>query len=301
MANTREIKKRIKASGNISKITKAMEMVSAAKMRRSQEKALKSREYTRALSLILSQISTSVQLADVALPVLRSTPVSGKTLMVLISTNKGLCGALNTNLFRQVRQFVDDNLDPSQVDFVAVGKKASHFVVVNNWRLLASFHDFRDIPTSDETLSVSRLAVDDFIAGKYDYVYLAYSQFINTLTQLPRVSQFLPLTKKELDKWQKEVLTPEVIKDYSKEFILFEPEAKSLLRELIPYALETKLYQILVESSASEHSARMVAMRNANDNAIEVKKQLTLKYNKVRQSQVTSEIADIVTATLSIT
>ncbi len=301
MANTREIKKRIKSAGNIGKITKAMEMVSAAKMRRAQQKALNSKSYAQTLSLILSQISSAVTITDIDLPILRTQPVSEKDLIVLIATDKGLCGALNSNLFRSVNKFIHQNLKPSQIDVIAVGKKASHFAVINGYNLIASFHGFHDVPTSDESLAIARLVIDNFIQKTHDTIYLAYSNFINTLTQIPVITQLLPLTKEELEKLQKSVAAPEALKSFAQEYILFEPAPYQVLEELIPYALEVKIYQALLEASASEHSARMVAMRNAHDNAVEVQKGLRREYNKARQSQVTNEIADIVTATMSIT
>jgi len=276
-------------------------MVSAAKMRRAQEQAVKSRNYAQALSLILSQVAAVMDLTDVKLPILRQSRFDDRILVVVMSTNKGLCGALNTNLFRHLSKYYDQHWANRQVDFITVGKKAAHFVVVNGWNLVASFDQFRDIPTSDETLAVSRLILDGFTAGKYDRVYFAYSRFVNTLVQTPKIKQYLPLTKEDLEVWQKKVLSPEVLEESLKEYIVFEPSAEQILAEVIPYALEVKLYQTLLEASASEHSARMVAMRNAHENAVEVRRQLRLEYNKLRQAQVTGEIADIVTAVMSIT
>ncbi len=301
MANTREIKKRIKSAGNIGKITKAMEMVSAAKMRRAQQKALSSKTYAQTLSVILSQISSAVTISDINLPILRNYPVSGKDLVVVVSTDKGLCGALNSNLFRAVDDFIKHNLKPSATEIVAVGKKASHFALVHDYQLTASFHGFHDVPTSDESLAIARLIIQNFIDKVYDRIYIAYSSFINTLTQVPTIKQILPLTKKDLEAIKKTITAPEALKSFAQEYISFEPTPKHILEEIIPYALEVKIYQALLEASASEHSARMVAMRNAHDNAVEVQKGLRREYNKARQSQVTNEIADIVTATMSIT
>ncbi|NOY15011.1 MAG: ATP synthase F1 subunit gamma [bacterium] len=301
MANTRDIKKRIKATGNIGKITKAMEMVSAAKMRKAQEKTRQSRQYAQALSLILSQISTAVSIADIPLPILRRQPVSGRQLIVLIATDKGLCGALNNNLFRYLETYIRQNLKASQIEFVTVGKKAGHFAAVQGYQLVASFHDFHDVPTSDESLAVTRLIIDGFVSQKYDQVFLAYPKFINTLTQVPTIQQILPLTKEELEEFKQKVFVPQALEGFIKEYILFEPDPRQILEEVIPYALEMKLYQALIEASASEHSARMVAMRNAHDNAEDVQKGLRREYNKARQTQVTNEIADIVTATMSLT
>ena len=190
MANTREIKKRIKSAGNIGKITKAMEMVSAAKMRRAQQKALNSKAYAQTLSLILSQISSAVTIADLDLPILRTQPLSGKDLVVVIATDKGLCGALNSNLFRSVNNFIHQNLKPNQTEIIAVGKKASHFALVHNYQLTASFHGFHDVPTSDESLAIARLIIQNFIDKVYDRIYIAYSSFINTLTQVPPSNKF---------------------------------------------------------------------------------------------------------------
>ncbi len=302
MASTREIKKRIKAAGNIGKITKAMEMVSAAKMRKAQEKALRSRNYAKALSIILSQISTAVNIDDVALPILRQQKKIGKDLVIVVSTNRGLCGALNSNLFRYLESFLDERgLKKEQLEFIGIGKLAGHYLVNRGYKLVASFTDFHDIPLADEALAVSRLMIDGFTKGEYDTVSLVYSQFINTLTQKPIGVDFLPLSTKELESWGKEIIATEDLESFLKGFILFEPDPTTILEEIIPYALEVKLYQNLLEAAASEHSARMVAMRNAYDNSKEVRHELKLEYNKVRQAKVTNEIADIVTATLSVT
>ena len=302
MASTQGIKKRIKAASNIGKITKAMEMVSAAKMRKAQEKVLKSRQYARALSIILSQISTAINLDDVSLSILRQEPTSGRDLIILISTNKGLCGALNSNLFRYLEKFIaQENLSPDKIDFIAVGKIASHYLASQKYNLVASFSEFHDIPLSDESLAVARLAIDGFIKGEYDNVFLLYSEFINTLTQKPKSASFLPLSSKDLQNWGQEVIAVNDLESFLKGFILFEPDPKQILTEIIPYALEVKLYQNILEASASEYSARMVAMRNAYDNSKDVRHELKLEYNKVRQAKVTNEIADIVIATLSVT
>lgn len=288
MANLKSIGRRIKTASNISQITKAMEMVAASKMRKAQDRALSSRPYTDRLRQILATLEGRV---DPQLhPLLRSKP-GGKTLVILLTTDKGLCGPYNTNLFRSLEAFSAS----VEIVFVSIGKKGSHYLAKTKRQLLAEFPAFPDRFAYEDTLAISQLALDGFLNGNVSQVYLGYMRFVNTLSQQPQFSQILPITG---------LFTPAatptgsdlVGKPTRSDPYLLEPSPREILDWLLPYYVELLIYQAVLNALASEHSARMVTMKSAHDNATDIVTDLTLDYNRARQTKITGDLLDVITA-----
>ena len=286
-ANTRDIRRRIKSVKNTSQITKAMQMVAAAKMRKAQNAAVAGRSYAELLRKVFASLADKQE--EGAHPLLDERPVK-KELVVVISTDKGLCGALNTNLFREVGKF-----DPENTVFVVVGKKAMQYLARSNRKVLAEFM-LKENFSFLEAKQVSKFCMDKFLEGEVDRVTIAFTDFVNTLTQIPRTRVVLPITNFEvsdvLSSADKKVAPVEA---NSAEY-LFEPDAHAVLNAVLPHYVHFQLFQMVLDSRASEHSARMVAMKNATDNAKQLIKDLTLEYNKIRQASITTEILEISTA-----
>lgn len=280
MANLKSIGRRIKTASNISQITKAMEMVAASKMRKAQDRALSSRPYTDRLRQILATLEGRV---DPQLhPLLRSKP-GGKTLVILLTTDKGLCGPYNTNLFRSLEAFSAS----VEIVFVSIGKKGSRYLVKTKRQLLAEFPAFPDRFAYEDTLAISQLALDGFSNGNVSQVYLGYMRFVNTLSQQPQFSQILPITG---------LFTPAAPQASGTSQYLLEPSPREILDWLLPYYVELLIYQAVLNALASEHSARMVTMKSAHDNATDIVTDLTLDYNRARQTKITGDLLDVITA-----
>lgn len=288
MANTRQIKRRIQAAANISKITKAMEMVSASKMRRAQQQALAARPYTRAIQDSLQKVA---YFTNSAVHPLLSQHTEGKDVIVLFSTDRGLCGGLNTNLFKSAWQWSKEH---QNIEFIVIGKKAVTFARKMGFTIAAQFTDLPDKISSADVLPIATLVTEKFLSHEYRNISIIYMDFINTLSQKVRVTSLLPISAEETQ--ISEVLAQaEGISEYT-----FEPQARQILDQLLPYYIENTLYQTLLEAKASEHSARMVSMKNASDNAKSLVSELQLLFNKSRQAAITNELLDITTATMTI-
>lgn len=277
MANIRIIKKRIKSVQNTSKITKAMEMVAASKMRKAQERALQTRPYAEKLIAVMANLAAQPG-GDKALhPLLTRRPVN-KIAVIHMTSDKGLCGGLNTNVNKQTGTFLlNQSVDAS---VVTIGKKGLDFMSRAGREIRAEFTGMSDRPHIDEILPVARIVIDDYCEGLIDQVYLSYSKFVSTAVQRPSLEELLPIQPAEIP--------PEKNIEY-----IYEPNARDVLSDLLPRYVEMQIYQTLLESIASEQSARMVAMRNATDAANEMIETLTLVYNKARQEQITTELLDI--------
>jgi F-type H+-transporting ATPase subunit gamma len=288
MANTRQIRRRIIASQNISKITKAMEMVAASKMRRAQEQATAARPYARALQASLQKVSA---FTDASLHPLLTKHDQGLDIAIIFSTDKGLCGSLNTNLFKALIQWLKDHPE-GQV--IALGRKSVTFCRIFGIPLYAQFIDLPEKVSTREIQPVSSLIMREFLDKKFRTVQVFYMDFVNTLTQRLRSVQLMPLAKDS--EYQDETMIKPIL---STEYT-FEPDPAEILNALLPYYVENFLYQTMLESRASEQSARMVAMKNASENAAELVKELRLIYNKSRQAAITNELLDITTATLTV-
>jgi F-type H+-transporting ATPase subunit gamma len=295
LANTREIRRRIKSVKNTQQITKAMQMVAASKMRRAQQAALAGREYAGLLNRVLVSLSERVESGSH--PLLAERPFK-RELVLLVSTDKGLCGALNSNLFREAAR-----LDPAATAFEVTGRKGAQFVARTRRELLADFH-LPDNPTLAQTRQMSRFALDRFLSGEVDKVTVAFTRFINTLTQKPTLQTLLPIAPGSLGK--DATVTDEMVAKYpsadpkNRFGYIFEPGPTGVLDAILPEYVHFQVYQMILDSRASEHSARMVAMKNATDNAKQIIKDLTLEYNKVRQAAITTELLEITTAQMAM-
>jgi F-type H+-transporting ATPase subunit gamma len=276
MASRRDIRRRIQSSKNIKQITRAMQFVAASKLKRAQEATLASRPYAEKLDEVLADLASVLSGEDHPLLVRRE---SGKRLIVLITTDRGLAGALNTNTIRFAAQQITET--GGDLTVVTVGRKGRDAMRRARVPLEAHFEGFGDRPAFADVLPLARLITDDYLAGTYARVDIVYSQFVSTLTQRASMFELLPVTPAE---------DTEGIP--GNQFI-FEPSASAVLEQLVPRYIATRIFQAVLESKASEESSRMVAMKNATENADELIEDLTLSYNKVRQSNITREMIEI--------
>jgi F-type H+-transporting ATPase subunit gamma len=278
VASQRDIRRRIGAVGKIKQITRAMQFVAASKLRRAQDATLSARPYSEALDEVIADVA--VVLGDESHPLLGAGRAGGRRLIVLITTDRGLAGPLNTNTIRFAAREITDH--PGDLAVVTVGRKGRDAMRRARVPLEAHFSGFGDRPTFADVLPLARLISDDFLAGQTSRTDIVYSHFVSTLTQRPTLVQLLPVVPDE------ETGVP------GNQFIL-EPDAARLLEQLVPRYIATRLFQAVLESKASEESSRMVAMRNATDNADELIQDYTLEYNKVRQANITREMIEIAT------
>jgi F-type H+-transporting ATPase subunit gamma len=292
MPSTRDIRRRIKSVKNTAQITKAMQMVAAAKMRKAQQAAMAGRPYADLMNEVLA--AATVRITGFKHPLMESRPVR-KTAVILVSTDRGLCGGLNGNLFRETAK-----LDKESTVFITAGRKASQFIARTKRPLAAEF-TYKDTPQFSEARAISKFAQDLFLKREVDAVNILFNSFVSTLDQRPRLVPFLPLGK--IQTITAGIPGHQEATDLSGGSDLpfnFEPDEESVLGELLPHSMNFKVYQILLEARASEHSARMVAMKNATDNAKQLIKDLTLQYNKLRQSNITRELLEIATAQMAV-
>ena len=279
MASLREIRRRIRGVRSTGQIAKAMETVAASKMQRAQAQTLASRPYAEKAMFVLHSLARQARpSAEPLHPLLVQRPVE-RIGIVLYTANRGLCGAFNSNVIRKAVEFTKCQERP--VSFMAVGRKGRDFLTRYGFQVEAEFTSIPDRPTSLDISPVARVAIDDYLAGKWDTVYLAYTGFINTLVQRPTITRLLPLEPV----W--ETGAPTSV-DY-----IYEPDPRTILDQVLPRFTELQIYQAMLESIASEQSARMVAMRNAREAATDLIASLTLKYNKARQEAITTELLDI--------
>ena len=277
MASIQALRRRIRSIQGTTKIVRAMEMVATAKMRRTQQRALAGRPYTEKIRQVIADIAVEPRIKGKILPLLQKREVK-KIAIIHIGTDRGLCGGLNTNLNRLVGEFVLKQKVP--VSVITVGRKARAFARIARLDVRAEFSGISDRATMQETMSISRVVIDDYSRGEVDFVYLAYPDFISTMVQKPIIQTLLPIEPARLP--------PGQVAEY-----IYEPDPFSVLNELLPRFVEMEIYHAVLELIASEQSARMVAMRNAGDNAEDLIKDLTLSLNKVRQEMITKEICDI--------
>ncbi len=277
MANIRLIRRRIRGIQGIVKITRAMEMIATSKMRRAQEQGLAGRPYSEKIRQVLADLAALPQAGDLLHPLLQRRPVT-KIAIVHITPDRGLCGGLNANINRKTASFILEQ--SAAVTLIAVGRKGLDFMRRYGRDIRAEFTGLGDRPSLLDTLPISRIIIDDYTNGVIDLVYLVYAQFISTMVQRPILQQILPIEPAAIPKTQNV--------DY-----IYEPSPDEVLGELLPRFVEMQVYHAILESIASEQSARMVAMRNATDNANELIQELTLMYNKARQESITNELLDI--------
>ncbi len=293
----RDIRRKMKAIKSTKQVTKAMELVSASKMRRAVQQAQSLRDYSLTAWAMLGKLANAnADLHDY----FRERPVQ-KVLAILITSDRGLSGSLNAQLFRVLNQYLRELGKPRdflRIDFVAVGKKGQQFLARSRQNVIAAFPAFSNHPRYKEVLPVARMATQSFQDGAYDHIVLLYSNFVSALAQEPTVKTLLPFSagdmKAMIDALGLRHSRPGASdsKAPMKEYLL-EPSPSQLLLEVVPKLTEVQLYQGVLEAAASEHSARMVAMRSASDNASEIIDDLTLTYNQTRQANITAELAEL--------
>ncbi|HLO36032.1 MAG TPA: ATP synthase F1 subunit gamma [Candidatus Deferrimicrobium sp.] len=276
MASQRDIRRRIQSSKNIKQITRAMQFVAASKLKRAQEATLASRPYSDKIDEVLADLAVVLGGEDHPLLIRRE---GGKRLIVLITTDRGLAGALNTNTIRFAAQQITETTGDLTV--VTVGRKGRDAMRRARVPLEAHFEGYGDRPTFADVLPLARLITDDFLAGTYARVDIIYSHFVSTLAQRPSMVELLPVTPNK-----------DTVGIPGNQFI-FEPNPAAVLEQLLPRYVATRIFQAVLEAKASEESSRMVAMKNATENAEELIEDLTLAYNKVRQSNITREMIEI--------
>jgi len=292
MANWKEIKRRIWSIKNTAKITKAMELISTVKMKKAQDLALEKKEYITWILKVVENLNDSLS-ENVFFEWVEK---SSKTLWVIITSNKWLCWGYNINVMKKINEYM--KLNDEQVDFVSLWKRGSQFVARTGNQIIADFsEDFTDNIDYAFSKNVSRFISEKFSTGDYDKVVVFYNYYKNTITQIPVARQFLPLTDKWIEKYFEAILWDEYKKseniDSSYKYTV-EPTVEELVDEVLPMLIDSMFYDILIESKASEHSSRMIAMKNAKDNANKFASKLQLQYNKARQAAITKEISEIV-------
>jgi len=289
--STRAIRRRIKSVKNTNKITKAMELVSASKMRKAVSSVLLSRPFSK---LAWDTVSAVGAVVDVSLhPLLKRNNKTGKVLMILLTSDRGLAGGFNSNMLKKAMTVVKET-GAEKIEVIAVGRKGADAARRAGLKLVASFTGITNSPKFEEVLPIGKMAIDEFVKENYDRVLLVYTDFVSAVTQQPIVLELLPFgsvsdysTIGQVSTKQTPDEKPVVI-DYA-----FEPSPSEVLNRLLPRLVETMLYQAVLESAASEHSARMMAMRNASDAAADMINSLTFTYNQFRQAAITREIAEI--------
>ena len=292
MPSTREIRRRIVSVKKTAQITSAMEKVAQAKMGRAQQAAMAGRPYAELMNRVLGEVVTNA--GDFDHPFMKARGGENRAL-ILVTTDKGMCGSINSNLLRKVSdEFVTDH-----TRVIAAGRKGAQHATRVGWDLTADF-SYSDTPAFAEARAIARIAVELFENGEVDHVDIAFTNFINTLSQKPEVQTLLPIT--EIKGVQAGVEGEEMVSELqggTAEF-LFEPSAGGVLGALLPHYINFQVHQILLEAKASEFSSKMVAMKNATDNANDLIKDLTLEFNKMRQAAITNELLEITTAQMAL-
>ena len=282
MPSLRDIRRRIRSVKNTAQITKAMELVAASRMRRAQQRVTQSRPYSSAMRAMIARLGAARREGDALHPLLQQRPIQ-RVGLVMLTTDRGLCGPLNTNVIRRGTEFL---LSTEQdAELVTVGRKGQDFMVRRGRGLRATFTALGDRPEYMAIVPIARIVTEDFERGAIDAAYILYPRFITTLTQRPEIDQLLPITPPAEENGAASRV------DY-----IYEPDPAGILDELLPRYVEVQIYQAVLETIASEQSARMIAMRNANDSAKELIDSLTLSYNKARQAAITREVTEIASA-----
>lgn len=285
MPNLRDIKTRITSVQNTRQITRTMEMVSTAKIRRAQEKIESARPYALAMTEVLGNVARYVQGASH--PLLQVHAERKRVVVITVTSDRGLAGAFNSNILRLTEEIIShEKADGVTVDVIASGKKALSYLRYRGIEPIAGYRDISDKPTFDDAKSMAAHVISGYIAGEIDAVYVAFNRFKNVAEQKPEVHQLLPIEQRALDAAEDDL---RVKPEYA-----FEPNAAAVLERLLPTYVETLVYRALMESAAAEQGARRTAMKSATDNASEMITTLTRSYNRARQAAITNEIAEIV-------
>lgn len=310
MNSTRDIKRRIKSVTATKKITKAMEMVAASKMRRATSAVLSIRAYAHSAWSVLTNLARAFEEHPQGL--LEVRPVS-RVLMLVVTSNRGLCGSFNAQIFKKLREQIENpaNLKVNRVgdrkiitdgtdnvpeiDFIAIGKKGEAFLRRREKNIIAAFPDLTYFPTVADIRPVSKIIIDDYLSKKYDKVVIVYTDFVSPILQQTKIRQVLPISRIDLEKQiaEMDVLAKEYGIEPPKVEYKVEPRPEEVLQHIIPRLIEMQIYHAILESNASKESARMMAMRNATEAGQEMIEDLTLAYNQIRQMKITQEIAEI--------
>jgi len=304
MATWKEIKRRIGSIKNTAKITKAMELISTVKMKKAQDLANEKKEYINWILKVFMNINSS--LSDTQY--FNTENSSSKTLWIIVTSNKWLCWGYNINVMKKINDYIKESNDKVnsegrenplvwKIDFISLWKRWSQFIAKTGHKIVADFsEDFSDNINYDFSKSASRLIIEKFTSGEYDKVVVFYNYYVNTIRQIPVARDFLPLRDESIEKYFSTILGKDYKYTEDDEIINYtiEPSVEELLEEVLPMLIDSMLYDILIESKASEHSSRMLAMKNAKDNANKYASKLQLQYNKARQAAITKEISEIV-------
>lgn len=317
MVNTKEIKKRISSVKNTKKITKAMEMIAAVKMRKAVQAAVNTRDYSTLANNLMDNLSGN----KINHPLARTTAIeefdnsfenqfksdtpqnTGKHLLIVMTSNRGLCGSYNAKVIKKAYEFITKEKNPEEVfDVLAIGSKAALFAKRNNLGLISLFDSISDTPSYDELLPVSNLVQEKFLNGTYDKVTMFFTNYISGLSQEVLQRKLLPISRESIEKLFDTVGDEKTSEEHddtkfdskvNSEYE-YEPNKNKVLNYLLPMLVEVLIYQAVLESAASEHSSRMIAMKNASDSATDMIDDLTLEFNKGRQAAITQEISEIV-------
>lgn len=279
MPNLKEIRSRITSVGSTMQITSAMKMVSAAKLKRAQDAITQMRPYSNKLTDLLRSLSSSLDGSENNL-YSESREVK-KLLIVSITSNRGLCGGFNSYIIKSAKKIIEKQNKNTDIEILSIGKKSSEHFTKNGYKMFSVHDDVYSNLTFENTSRIAETIIDKFLSKEFDKVVLVYNQFKNAATQIIMNENFLPIDNAVEEKTQ--------TTDY-----IFEPNQNEIVKELIPKSLKTQLFKAILDSHAAEHGARMTAMHKATDNAAELKKELTLTYNKARQAAITGEILEIV-------
>jgi len=291
MPSTRDIRRRIRSVKNTAQITKAMQMVASSKMRKAQLAALAGRPYAGLMNNMLAHVTGHT--GDFTHPLMEKRE-GKKRVVLLVTSDKGLCGALNSNILREAAKF-----DKDTTVFVCAGKKGAQFISRTKRKLVAEF-TYKDSPMFSEARAISKFLQEMFLKGEADHVEVLYTNFISTLNQKPEAQPLLPIGEIKGVTTSYHGAESSTVLQKSEVEYLFEPSADGVLGALLPHYLNFQVFQFLLEAKASEHSSRMVAMKNATDNAKQLIKDLTLEYNKLRQANITKELLEITTAQMAL-
>ncbi len=289
MATLLEIRRRIKSVRNIGQVTRAMQAVAASRMQRAQARAKATRPYAEKAWEMLTHLAAQRGVGEELHPLLQVRPLE-TVVLVVMTADRGLCGAFNHNIILRAIDFIEES--PRPVKLITVGRKGRDYMLRRGEDIVAEFTGIPDQPRLVDVTPIARVATDGFLEGRFDQVCLAYSDFVNVLVQRPTVKRLLPLRLTEVDTQAMGEYVEGAGIPMVSEYI-YEPDPRSILDEVLPRFTELQIYQAVLESIASEHSARMVAMRNASDNAMALVGDLTLEFNKARQRAITLEIMDI--------
>ena len=301
MASGKEIKSRIKSVKNTGKITKAMELISTVKMKKAQDSVIGLRPFALATLSVLARIGESHD----AFRVFSDTPDSKKELIILVASQKGLCGGYNVNAFKKATEYIKNDTDTPytrEYDYITVGKRARDFILRTGQNLVADFSDeMKDPLTTAESRRIVRFILDAWKKGTYSKVVVVYNHYVSAINQLPTTKTLFPINKTDIKSFLDRVSGKDkyVIEDENTD-VTIEPSPEMIVDYTIPMILDAIMHETLLEAKASEHAARMIAMKNAKDSANKKAAGLTLVYNKTRQSAITKEVSEIVSGVESM-